>query len=225
MDVKSLFKSGKKSIKAFKIASGPVTEAKEEKSIPESLEAWEAPAPAKALQPVNINVGVDDYKAEEEQQNAKPGVSWTSEETTPVVEEAPLMNARAYVPPSQRRAETGRAMPSLSDAAKLASASTKPVPAAVPSVAGGPSRLKLITSATKKAQEEEEKRKEEDRKRKEAEKQARKEELRAQMERAVSAGSTSVTTEAAKIQPATLEQVYAKYIGRAKNGRKLAPVA
>lgn len=221
MDVKSLFKSGKKSIKAFKIATGPAQDSKEEgKPSDAPLEAWEAPAAAQAA-PV-VNVGVDDYKAEKDQSAAKPSVQWSAEVATPEPVIEKTFSASAYVPPSQRRAEVIRSMPSLAEAVKLAA----PVPAkaAVSSAPGAPSRLKLVTAASKKAAEEEEKRKEEEKRVKEAEKQARKEQLKAEMERQVSVVS-STSAVSVEIKAASLEQVYAKYVGRAKLGRKLAPSA
>jgi hypothetical protein len=221
MDVKSLFKSGKKSIKAFKIATGPVAEVDQDKSTPDSLEAWETPAPIQPTETVKVNV--DDYKAEQAAPAPKSAVSWQQETEKIVVEEPVAPPTSAYVPPSQRRAESAKAMPSLNEAAKITSAPARgtAAPASTAS-SGGPTRLRLITSASKKAMEEEEKKKDEERKIKEAEKQARKEELKAQLEKTASAVSSDVSSEAIKAAP--LDEVYSKYIGRAKTGRKLTVV-
>lgn len=238
MDVKSLFKSGKKTIKAFKISTGPAAEAAvDSKPADAPLEAWEAPAPVQPAPTVSINVDVEEYKAQEAPAAAKPSTSWSTEEPKAPEEPELKPTTSSYVPPSQRRAESAKAMPTLAEAAQGVSAAAKPTPiplrtASVTSAApaaAGPPRLKLITAAAKKAQEEEEKRKEEEKKQREAEKQARKEALRAEMERtAVSqpgeevAVATSVSDE---IKAAPLDKIYAKYVGRAKLGRKLSVVA
>ena len=61
VDVKSLFKSGKKTIKAFKIATGPATDAKtESKTVEESIEHWEAPQAAQVA-PIPA-VGLEEFK-------------------------------------------------------------------------------------------------------------------------------------------------------------------
>jgi hypothetical protein len=235
MDVKSLFKSGKKTIKAFKISTGPTEGSKEEsKGTDSPLEAFEAPAAAQAAPTVNITASVEEYKAEEETSALKSTVSWQASE----VKEAPIetldRQGSAYVPPSQRRAEASKALPSLAEAVKGSGVAQKGAPivlsrvssAAATPAAGGPPRLKLITSASKKAQEEEEKKKEEERKRKDEEKQARKEALKAEMERVASAGVSETKTEEStgEIKAAPLSEIYEKYIGRSKTGRKL-PIA
>ena len=219
MDVKSLFKSGKKTIKAFKIATGPTSDAKTDaKAGEESLEAWEAPVVAQPAQSTNLAVGLDDYKGEEELA-MKPSVSWSNETAAPAAVEEKPMSASSYIPPSQRRAaEAAKSLPTLADAVKLTTA--KPAAAGPTATGARPSRLVLTTSATKRAQEEEERKKEEDRKRKEAEKQARREELKAQME-SQTAGQSSAALTGQSIKAAPLDQIYAKYVGRVKTGRKL----
>ena len=220
MDVKSLFKSGKKTIKAFKVSTGPSAETKEEVKLSETpLEAWEpanvtTPAPA-----VNVNVGVEDYKAEADQSALKPAITWSQEDisSAAVVEEKPSISA--YVPPSQRRAESSKAMPSVAEAAtKLSGSAVKP--------AAAPTRLKLITSASKKAIEDEERKKMEDKKRKEAEKQARKEELKVELGRQPLPSAASLVAPSTEIfKAAPMEEIYAKYVNRPKTGRKLAVLA
>jgi hypothetical protein len=238
MDVKSLFKSGKKTIKAFKISTGPAADAPADSKPTEGpLEAWEAPAVAQPVPTVSINVDVEEYKAQEAAVAAKPCTSWSAEEPKTVEEPELKPTTSSYVPPSQRRAETARAMPSLAEAVQGIPSAARPTPiplrtASVSSAApatAGPPRLKLITASAKKAQEEEEKRKEEEKKQKEAEKQARKEALRAELERTTGAKSqeeVTVTGSASgEIKAAPLDKIYAKYVGRAKIGRKLAVVA
>lgn len=247
VDVKSLFKSGKKTIKAFKVAGGPAPEAvaKTEKSHEETMEHWEAapvvvPATSSGM---GVSMGMDDFKGESEESisASKPTVSW--KEPAAVVEEKPkeVISASAYVPPSQRRAEAAKSLPSLEEVAKLASAQhpVRTTSTSAPT-AGTPSRLKLITSATKKAMEEEAKKKEEDKLKKEQEKQARKEQLKAEMGRqasssvcvslgqessfsdvAVESASSKTTT----IQAASLSDIYAKYVDRPKKGRTMVAVA
>ena len=231
MDVKSLFKSGKKSIKAFKIAPSAETKDAEAKPTEGGMESWEAAAPAQAAPTVNIKVDVEEYKAETVTATASSSVSWAVEPAAEVVEEKlEKSSASAYVPPSQRRAEATKAMPSLAEAVRTTSAGLKPT-ALKPAVSatsstGAPPRLKLITAASKKAVEEEERRKEEERKRKDEEKQARKEALRAEMERTVSVVEQVQTAEVSnEIKAAPLAEVYAKYVGRAKSGRKLGVTA
>ena len=73
VDVKSLFKSGKKSIKAFKIAAGPVST--EEKPTEETIENWEA-SQAPAVVPV-VNVALEEFKQEKQEEVAKSAVSWS----------------------------------------------------------------------------------------------------------------------------------------------------
>jgi len=59
VDVKSLFKSGKKTIKAFKIATGPETKT-DAKPTEESIEHWEAPAVVQTA-PV-ASVSLEEFK-------------------------------------------------------------------------------------------------------------------------------------------------------------------
>ena len=223
MDVKSLFKSGKKTIKAFKVSSGPTSEVKDEhKPSDTPLEAWESPATTEPATGNNLNVGVEDYKAESEQSILKPVASWSQEKEQQkemVVEEK--TSTSAYVPPSQRRMDSAKAMPSVTEAAtRLSATSSKTVSA---NTGPAPTRLKLITAASKKAIEDEERKKLEERKRKEAEKQARREELKVEMERQVSLSvSESVSSETIKAAP--LEKIFAKYLNRVKTGRKLVEV-
>ncbi len=241
VDVKSLFKSGKKTIKAFKISAGPV--ATEEKSQDETMENWETHQ-APSVVPT-VTVALEEFKPEAQEETTKPGVSWTqayvylsqivyvrsSEETVePVPQQAPTRTS-AYVPPSQRRAEAALAMPSLSDLSRAASSNqgvVRATSAASSSVA--PPRLKLITSAAKKAMEDEAKKKEEEKQKKEAEKQARKEQLRAEL--AQQTANTKETTSRVAVddslpetKAAPLDQIYAKYIDRPKVGRKLSSTA
>lgn len=134
----------------------------------------------------------------------------------------------AYVPPSQRRAQAATGdLPTLAELSRASSTTTKPAAAASSGPSGGPTRLKLITAATKKAEEEEAKRKEEEKQKKEAEKQARREQLRAEMmkqpEPVQETPQAEVSTSTIKAAP--LDQVFAKYVGRPKNGRKLATTA
>lgn len=222
MDVKSLFKSGKKTIKAFKVSSGPTSEVKDDQKPSDTpLEAWESPAITEPVKGNNLNVGVEDYKAESEQSTLKPVASWSQEKEQQEVVIEERSSTSAYVPPSQRRMDSAKAMPSVAEAAtRLSATSSKAVPA---STGPTPTRLKLITAASKKAIEEEERKKLEDRKRKEAEKQARREELKVEMERQVSLSlSEGVSSETIKAAP--LEKIYAKYINRVKTGRKLVEV-
>lgn len=235
VDVKSLFKSGKKTIKAFKVAGAPAADTAAAKSAEDTLEHWDAPvADLAAPAAVGVSMGVDDFKGETQEAGGKPTVTW-KEAAAPVEEakpKSPVAAASAYVPPSQRRAEATKAMPSLEEVARLSSAqqSTKTVAAtsAAP-VLGGPTRLKLITSASKKALEDEAKKKEEEKAKKELEKQARKEQLRAEFERAASAGplesassqqSEPVSTHKT-VQAGSLSEIYAKYVDRPKRGRKM----
>jgi hypothetical protein len=221
VDVKSLFKSGKKTIKAFKVAAGPSADANQtEKSAEDSLEHWEAPVVSQpSVAAVNLTVGMDDYKGQSDEAGMKPSVSW--KEAAAVVEEAPkeVVSASAYVPPSQRRAESIKAMPSLAEVAKLAS----PAVQSKPTTPAPQGRLKLITAASKKAMEEEAQRKEEERLKKEQEKQARKEQLRADLERQASSAPSQVESmpEETTIKAASLSEIYAKYIDRPKKGRHM----
>lgn len=229
VDVKSLFKSGKKTIKAFKVAGGPTSETnvKVDKSGEETLEHWEAPVVEQPASAVGVSMGMDDFKGQSEEAvvAAKTTVSW--KEAAAVVEEKPkeVVSTSAYVPPSARRAEAVKAMPSLEEVAKMSQPAKASVPAAAPSV-GAPSRLKLITSATKKAMEEEAKKKEDEKLRKEQEKLARKEELRAELERQASVATSHESAEpTASIQAGSLSEIYAKYVDRPKRGRKMVVVA
>jgi hypothetical protein len=229
MDVKSLFKSGKKSIKAFKIASAPTSDIKQDESKADgSLEAWEAPAVSQPAPTVNLKVDVEEYKAEETSAPIVPTASWSVDAVPePMEEKVERVSSSTYVPPSQRRAELGKTMPTLAEASKTVSTglkvAAKPSAGSVGGLAGPP-RLKLITSAAKKAQEDEERRREEERKRKEEEKQARKEALRAEMEKTTSGldSENSPVPVSNEIKAASLDKIYAKYVGRAKTGRKLA---
>lgn len=226
MDVKSLFKSGKKAIKAFKVSSGPAVDAKDESKPSDTpLEAWEAPSVPQPATAVNVNVDMEDYKAEIDQATLKPTVSWAqvAEEPVLVVEKA---STSAYVPPSQRRAESAKAMPSVAEAVtKLSTGSLSKSGASVSGPA--PTRLKLITSASKKAMEEEERKKVEEKKRKEAEKLARREELKADLQKNNTESlqhCEETVQQSLVIQAATLEEIYAKYANRVKTGRKLEVV-
>ncbi len=73
VDVKSLFKSGKKSIKAFKIAAGPVSTT--EKAAEESIESWET-SQATTVVPV-VNVALEEFKQEQQEEGTKTAVSWS----------------------------------------------------------------------------------------------------------------------------------------------------
>jgi hypothetical protein len=252
VDVKSLFKSGKKTIKAFKIATGPAAEAKgEAKAAEESLEHWEAPAVAQ-VGPVP-SVGLEEFKyvkpsvyslvkhprSDDKDDSLKQSVSWTKEyvnlpdsfiifaRTITEPEPEPVLETKSsYVPPSQRRAEASKVLPTLAEAVLSAPKpeATKQAASSVGAI-GGPTRLKLITSATKKAMEDEARQKEEERIRKEAEKQARREQLRAEMSKQQETKDESRSLASETIKAAPLDKIYAKYIGRAKIGRKLSSAA
>jgi len=73
VDVKSLFKSGKKTIKAFKIAAGPAKT--EEKAADDSIEGWET-SEAPAVAPI-ANVALEEFKEEKQEEGLKAGVSWS----------------------------------------------------------------------------------------------------------------------------------------------------
>ena len=73
VDVKSLFKSGKKSIKAFKIAAGPVST--EAKTSEDTIESWET-SQAPTVVPV-VNVALEEFKQEQQEEGTKPVVSWS----------------------------------------------------------------------------------------------------------------------------------------------------
>ena len=233
MDVKSLFKSGKKTIKAFKIATAPSSDSKDESKATEgTIEAWEAAAPVQPAPTVSISVDVEEYKAEVAAPALSQTASWSVETPAVVVEEKlERPSGSSYVPPSQRRAEATKAMPTLAEATKGSLSGLKPTVSASGPVAGGAPRLKLITSAQKKVIEEEERKKEEEKKKKDEEKNARKEELRAELERTATAAhevAEAVVIPASsdsEIKAAALDKVFAKYVGRVKSGRKLAVIA
>jgi hypothetical protein len=108
----------------------------------------------------NLNVGVEDYKAESELSTLKPVASWSQEKDQQEVVIEERSSTSAYVPPSQRRMDSAKAMPSVAEAAtRLSATSSKAVPA---STGPTPTRLKLITAASKKAVEEEERKKREE---------------------------------------------------------------
>ena len=75
VDVKSLFKSGKKSIKAFKIAAGPASS--EVKAQEDTIENWETHQ-SQSVVPA-VNVGLEEFKEEKQQDVPKSGVSWSKE--------------------------------------------------------------------------------------------------------------------------------------------------
>ena len=134
----------------------------------------------------------------------------------------------AYVPPSQRRAEASLAMPSLSELSRAGSSATAPARTASGAGSVAPPRLKLITSSTKKAIEEEAKRKEEEKQKREAEKLARKEQLKAELAQQALESSNKVdaaATSVPEIKAAPLDVIYAKYIDRPRVGRKLSSKA
>jgi hypothetical protein len=230
MDVKSLFKSGKKTIKAFKIAPSAEGSQADSKGTEGTMESWDTATPVQPAPTVNIKVDVEEYKAETVTASAAPTVQWSVDTAPEPAAEEKIEKTSSYVPPSQRRAEASKAMPTLSEAVQSTSGGLKPSslkPAvSAPSAAVAPPRLKLITAASKKAQEEEERKKEEERKRKEEEKQARKEALRAGMERTASIAEQAQTVSVSdEIKTAPLAEVYAKYVGRVKSGRKLGGAA
>jgi|LauGreDrversion4_2_1035121.scaffolds.fasta_scaffold76207_2 hypothetical protein len=131
-----------------------------------------------------------------------------------------------YVPPSQRRLEASLGNPSLTELSRVSSSTTGPA-RTTSGTGAAPTRLKLITSTTKKAMEDEAKRKEEEKQKKEAEKMARKEQLKAELALQAS-GETRQGGEGSsrsEIKAAPLDQIYAKYIDRPKSGRKLSSKA
>ncbi len=237
MDVKSLFKSGKKTIKAFKIAAAPSADVKDDVRASEgTMEAWEAATPAQPAPTVNISVDVEEYKGETPAATMSQTASWSVDAGADHAPEEKLERptSSSYIPPSQRRAEAGKAMPTLAEAARAPGGGLKPATLkptiSTGAAAAGPPRLKLITSAQKKAMEEDEKKKEGERKQKEEEKLARKEALRVELERTATAVTTQEiekpeVTVSDEIRAAPLAKVYEKYIGRAKTGRKLAVIA
>jgi|LauGreDrversion4_2_1035121.scaffolds.fasta_scaffold76207_1 hypothetical protein len=75
VDVKSLFKSGKKSIKAFKIAGAPASS--EVKTQEETMENWETHQTQSVVP--TVNVALEEFKEEKHEDAPKSGVSWSKE--------------------------------------------------------------------------------------------------------------------------------------------------
>lgn len=146
----------------------------------------------------------------------KPSVSWKSEkELAAEVVAAPVpVSTSAYKPPSHRRVDNNVALPSLSEAVKVAATAPARSVSAVSSSAGG--RPKFINAATKKAMEEEEKQKEFDKLEREKEKLARKEQLKAEL---LEPSKSVVPVVSSVIQAASISEIYSKYIDRPKIGR------